>query len=140
MFLDLNQDGAFNLDDLLILAEDPNLARPLGTVIGYAIKASATPKDDAALASIVRVLQHAEEALGYAEADARDYIEQSLKIAEAIIAKIDDPKDAQIAKASVAGAKAFVDALTWEDGTNAFEVMTAFSALTGPILAAFIRR
>ena len=140
MFLDLNQDGKFDLADLLILAEDPALAKPLGTLLGYAIKATATPKDDAALAVAVQVLSHAQDTLAYHEASAREYIESAMQVAGAIIGKIEDEDSRRIASASLAGAKAFVDALEWEDGTDAFEVMAAFSALTGPIISAFLRR
>lgn len=140
MFLDVNNDGKFNFEDMLILAEDPALAKPLGTILGYAILSSETKNDDAALAVAVNVLSYAQDTLSESEADARDYIEAVIQVSEAVIAKIDDPDHRKLAQATLAGAKAFIDAFQWEDGTDAFEIMAAFSALTGPIIGAFLNR
>lgn len=135
MFLDINQDGKVDLNEVLALLEDPKLVKPLGTLLGYGMRGA----NESVLPAIIDLLKHANEAVAQ-EPSARLYIEAAIEVGEGIIERISDENDKRIARASLAGAKAFVDALEWEDGIDAFEIITAFSALTGPIMGAFLRR
>lgn len=138
MLFDLNNDGKFDINDALILAEDPDLVAPVGRMIGYGILESKTEADDFSVKVAHELLTHARQAIASDEVTARAYINDGLVVARAVVAKLDDSEGKKIAEAALEGLQAFVSALSWEDGVDATEVILSFTQLSGPILEHFL--